>query len=233
VSVTGWPGPTYERHLYLSYLGDTRANGVLTIELDQRKTRGIISLDPWTGEVIDVQFLGGPGEGLDEFDILADPQAQADRSAVTVPPTSEPTTDGSTGGLKAPGEPGQTDLLVRFGPLAVIESGGGPDARTGHGTLSIGADCVTFTADRTDDAVTLVWGSDRTSWRPQMRQIVHTGDPQGTTRLSDGDRVSFGGMAINPELEEMVAWLEGAWVQRPALSCPTGQWIVGNVNLLE
>ena len=68
VSVTGWPGPTYERHLYLSQLGDTRPNGVLTIELDQRKSRGIISLDPWTGEVIDVQFLGGPGEGIYGFD---------------------------------------------------------------------------------------------------------------------------------------------------------------------
>ena len=87
VSVTGWPGPTYEHHLYLSHLGDTRPNGVLTIELDQRKTRGIISLDPWTGEVIDVQFLGGPGEGLDAFDVLADPQAQADRSALPASPS--------------------------------------------------------------------------------------------------------------------------------------------------
>ena len=87
VSVTGWPGPTYERHLYLSQLGDTRPNGVLTIELDQRKSRGIISLDPWTGEVIDVQFLGGPGEGIDGIDVLADPQAQADRSALPASPS--------------------------------------------------------------------------------------------------------------------------------------------------
>jgi hypothetical protein len=59
VSATGWPGPTYEHHLYLSDLGDTRPNGVLTLELDQQRTRGIITMDPWTGEVIDVQFLGG------------------------------------------------------------------------------------------------------------------------------------------------------------------------------
>jgi hypothetical protein len=87
VSATGWPGPTYERHLYLSHLGDTRPNGVLDLELDQRQTRGIIILDPWTGEVIDVLFLGGRGEGLDAFDVLADPQAQADRSALPASPS--------------------------------------------------------------------------------------------------------------------------------------------------
>ena len=92
---------------------------------------------------------------------------------------------------------------------------------------------MTFTTDRTDEAVTLVWGSDRTSWRPEKRLIVHTHEAQGTTRLSDGDRVWFGGMAIDPELEAMVAWLEDVWVQRPDPSCPTGQWLVGDVNLLE
>lgn len=126
-----------------------------------------------------------------------------------------------------------TDALDGWGPLAAIEGGGGPDARSGHGTLAIGADCVTFTADRTDEAVTLVWGSDRTSWRPEKRLIVHTHEAQGTTRLSDGDRVWFGGMAIDPELDAMVAWLEEAWVQRPDPLCPTDLWLVGDVNLLH
>lgn len=62
VSADGWPGPTYERHLYLSHLGDTAPTGVLTLELDQQQTRGIITMDPWTGEVIDVQFLGGASD---------------------------------------------------------------------------------------------------------------------------------------------------------------------------
>jgi hypothetical protein len=92
---------------------------------------------------------------------------------------------------------------------------------------------VTFTTDRTGEAVTLVWGSDRTNWRPQKRQIVSAAPPNGTTRLSDGDRVWFGGMAIDPESEEMVAWLEDAWIQPPDATCPTGQWLVGDVNLLE
>lgn len=61
VSITGWPGPTYEHHLYLSHLGETAPTGVLTLELNQQRTRGIITMDPWTGAVIDVQFLGGAG----------------------------------------------------------------------------------------------------------------------------------------------------------------------------
>ena len=109
VSVTGWPGRTYERHLYLSHLGDTRPNGVLTIELDQRKTRGIISLDPWTGEAIDVQFLGGPGAGLDAFDVQDDPQAQADRSAL---PASPP-----------PGSPAATFDVFAESPVTTVSLG--------------------------------------------------------------------------------------------------------------
>ena len=92
---------------------------------------------------------------------------------------------------------------------------------------------MTFTADQTDEAVTLVWARDRTSWRPQKRQIVYADTPQGTKRLSDGDRVWFGGMAIAAGGESMQAWLEGVWVQRPDPSCPEGQWLVGDVNLLE
>jgi hypothetical protein len=149
------------------------------------------------------------------------------------PPREVFSTVGTTGGVLPPGEVGQTDVLDRWGPLAVIGGGGGPDARTGHGTLSIGADCVTFTADQTGEEVTLVWGSDRTSWRPQQRQIVSMDSPDGRTRLSDGDRVLFGGMAIAAGGESMQAWLEDAWVQPPDPSCPTGQWYVGDVNLLE
>jgi hypothetical protein len=149
------------------------------------------------------------------------------------PPTEVPRTGGSTGGLKPPGETGQADVLDTWGPLAVIDGGGGPDARTGHGTLSIGSDCVTFTEDQTDEAVTLVWGSDRTSWREDRRLIVHRDGLQGTTRLSDGDRVWFGGMEVDAGGESTRAWLEGAWVRWPDPSCPAGQWWVGDVNLLE
>lgn len=79
VSATGWPGPTYERHLYLSHLGDSAPTGVLTLELYQQRTRGIVTIDPWTGAVIDVQFLG-PG-----FE-----------APITPAPTGSPTVTGAT-----------------------------------------------------------------------------------------------------------------------------------------
>jgi hypothetical protein len=188
--------------------------------------RGAVCRGPWKGLTASVAIQVAPAPG-------ASPSPVANASETPPTSTSEPTADGSTGGLLPPGETGQTDVLDRWGPLAVIEGGGGPDARTGHGTLSIGTDCVTFTADQTDEAVTLVWGSGRTSWRPEKRLIVYTDSPNGTTRLSDGDRVWFGGMAIAAGGESMLAWLEGVWVQRPDPSCPTRQWLVGDVNLLE
>ena len=40
-------------------------------------------------------------------------------------------------------------------------------------------------------------------------------------------------MAIAEGGESMQAWLEGVWVQPPDPSCPTGQWYVGDVNVLE
>jgi hypothetical protein len=177
-------------------------------------------IDAWTGEVLETTIVSGlrePPEG-----IYPTPSPTGAPAASASPAT---TFDIFAGSL--------TNALDTWGPLAVIEGGGGPDARTGHGTLSIGNDCVTFTEDQTDEAVTLVWGSDPTSWRPQKRQVVSTDSPQGTTRLSDGDRVWFGGMAIAEEGESMEAWLEGVWVQRPDPSCPTDQWLVGDVNLLE
>ena len=57
--------------------------------------------------------------------------------------------------------------------------------------------------------------------------------PSLSARLLDGDRVSFGGMAIAAGGESMQAWLEDAWVPRPDPSCPTDQWLVGDGNLLE
>jgi len=123
-----------------------------------------------------------------------------------------------------------------WGPLAVVAGGGGPDATTGPGTLSISADCVTFQGDGATGADTLVWGSDRTSWRPKNQRIVFEHHQHGTTRLSDGDRVSFGGMALEQDLleasEGLSVWLEESWVQPPDPSCPEAMWLVGEVAVL-
>jgi len=58
VSVNNWPGPTYEHHLWLRDLEGAPATGVVTVELDREPLRrGIVSMDPWTGKVLQVLFL--------------------------------------------------------------------------------------------------------------------------------------------------------------------------------
>jgi len=127
---------------------------------------------------------------------------------------------------------------IDWGPLAVVSEGGAPDAGLGPGTLSIGADCVTLKGNRAEEGVTLVWPSDETSWRPNERQIVFEYRTNGITRLSDGDRVKFGGMSLEqdtPEVTERIsAWLEESWIQPPHPSCPTEhRWHVGEVRVLD
>ena len=121
-----------------------------------------------------------------------------------------------------------------MGPLAVITQGGAPDAGLGPGALTIGSECVTVLGDRGSEGVTLVWPSGQTSWRPLERQIVFEHPIEGTTTLSDGDRVVFGGMGLGGDTPEaaaqVAAWLEKVWVQRLDPSCPTALWWVGEVS---
>ncbi len=127
---------------------------------------------------------------------------------------------------------------IGWGPLAVISEGGASDAGLGPGTLSIGPDCVTFHGDRSPDdiGITLVWPSDQTRWLPPDQQIVFEDPIDGTFQLSDGDHVTFGGQGLggdSPKVAEQVAaWLEGVWVQRPDSSCPGGLWHVGEVQMV-
>lgn len=59
ISLTGWPGPTYERNLLLIGLEDAPTTGVVTLELERGPSlRGVISLDPWTGEVLRTHCIG-------------------------------------------------------------------------------------------------------------------------------------------------------------------------------
>jgi len=59
VWVTAWPGPDYPDHPLWAGLTDLDPWGIVTLELIQGEvgmpgTRGVIHLDPWTGEVLDV-----------------------------------------------------------------------------------------------------------------------------------------------------------------------------------
>lgn len=61
VSVDGWSGPTYEHNMLLEDLAGAPATGVLTLELgrviDGQSQRGVVTLDPWTGEVLQVECV--------------------------------------------------------------------------------------------------------------------------------------------------------------------------------
>ncbi len=125
-----------------------------------------------------------------------------------------------------------------WGPLAVLPGGGAGDAGLGPGVLSIGDDCVTFKSDEGEVAVMPIWPADRTTWHPQDRRIVMEQRRHGTTRLSDGDRVMFGGVSLMgdsvQEATRIRAWLDASWVQAPDPSCPSeALFHVAEVEVLE
>lgn len=61
-SAFGESGPTYEPSLYLWNLPDPPPTGVVFVGLeraiDRQSHRGIVTLDPWTGEVLQVECVG-------------------------------------------------------------------------------------------------------------------------------------------------------------------------------
>ena len=61
-SASAESGPTYEPNLYLWNLPDPPSTGVVFVGLeraiDRQSHRGIVTLDPWTGEVLQVECVG-------------------------------------------------------------------------------------------------------------------------------------------------------------------------------
>ena len=61
-SVSAESGPTYEPNLYLWNLPDPPSTGVVFLELErafeQQSHRGVVTLDPWTGEVLQAECVG-------------------------------------------------------------------------------------------------------------------------------------------------------------------------------
>jgi hypothetical protein len=118
-----------------------------------------------------------------------------------------------------------------LGPLAVVAEGDPGDAAIGPGTLSIGTDCVTFEGVGAEEGVTLIWPGDSTSWRPKNRRILFEHPIRGIVRLSDGDRVMFGGHMLDGDSPETAARMAEAWTQPPDPTCPTAMWLVGQVRV--
>ena len=61
-SVVAESGPTFQPNLYLWNLPDPPSTGVVFVELeraiDRQSHRGIVTLDPWTGDVLQVECVG-------------------------------------------------------------------------------------------------------------------------------------------------------------------------------
>src|SRR5437867_4220823 len=57
-----------------------------------------------------------------------------------------------------------------FGPLAVLDSGGGSDARGGMGPLRINDNCVTMTREN-GEILLLVWHATEVTWDQGSREI--------------------------------------------------------------
>ena len=61
-SVSAESGPTFQPNLYLWNLPDPPSTGVVFVELeraiDRQSHRGIVTLDPWTGDVLQVECVG-------------------------------------------------------------------------------------------------------------------------------------------------------------------------------
>jgi hypothetical protein len=68
------PGPTYEHNLFSMGLEDAPQNGLLWLELgrDQQR-RGVVTLDPWTGEVLRVHCIGPAWPSCDRATVLDEP----------------------------------------------------------------------------------------------------------------------------------------------------------------
>jgi hypothetical protein len=59
VSWAGASGPTYPHNMYSIGLEDAPRDGLVWLELDRHHVgRGVVTLDPWTGEVLRVHCMG-------------------------------------------------------------------------------------------------------------------------------------------------------------------------------
>lgn len=125
----------------------------------------------------------------------------------------------------APGSPAAT-----WGPLAVVGFDTGDEALT-HGTLRITDDCA-FLEGAGSSAI-LVWHDQRTTWRPEAREIAFRNHDGRQVTLRDGDQVSLGGGGDSTlEGDKPAAeWIAGIdWVSKPDPSCPLeDRWFINDV----
>lgn len=129
------------------------------------------------------------------------------------------------------GSPSAGPSADPWGPLAVAEDDARDalDAGTGPGRLIIGPRCVTFQPEDAEQATTLIWRSGQTRWDPATAEIVFDDPTAGETRLSDRQRLSFGGAAVMPPDAPDQGAAQPTWLRPPEPSCPGSQWVVHSI----
>ena len=159
---------------------------------------------------------------------------QPDRPSASGLPSPSPSSPPSSS--PDPGQAPCLDLPPGWGPLAVVDDPaiGGNDRVLGPGRLSIGPRCVTLR--RGDGSrFTLVWRAGETRWDPDTRQILFVDRDLGLLRLSDGDRMTLGGISAGTLASTLASpdpndYELRPWVTVPDDACPAPLWEVNQVS---
>lgn len=133
----------------------------------------------------------------------------------------------------AVGSPSAGPSADPWGPLAVADDDARDtlDAGTGRGRLIIGSRCVMFEPVDAGQPTTIIWRSGQTRWDAVAGQIVFTDPTAGEIRLSDGQRLRFGGAALAPPDSPDQGGAQPTWLRPPDPTCPASQWLTHSVAL--
>ena len=108
--------------------------------------------------------------------------------------------------------PGQSLQRGDFGPLAVIDAGGGSQALGGTGPIQIDYNCATMTREN-GEVLLLVWHAAEVSWGEVEQEITFssTADPDAESiTIRDGDTITVGGESLldsDAPVERNLKWL--------------------------
>jgi hypothetical protein len=119
--------------------------------------------------------------------------------------------------------------LARLGPLAVIETPVGSDARGGVGPVQIDESCVTMTREN-GEVLLLVWHADDVTWNQTGEEIIFSstsiGDSSPVT-IKNGDTITVGGESLRGD-EPVMRELD--WLATPSANCNGEQWAVSSLQ---
>ena len=122
------------------------------------------------------------------------------------------------------------DSSPDFGPLAVLHTTGGLQARGGTGPVHIGNDCVTVTVENGDDLL-LIWHQHEegweVGWNEDEREIAFSAPGEPPVTIRDGDIITVGGASL---VGDVPVERERDWLATPHESCTSKQWVVSSVT---